>query len=93
MTPDNERDGIRINQHTTYEERQAVAEMCTTDLQITVPAIIDKIDNAVSIAYGGFPDRIYVIDSDGIVRFKTRHGPFGWSVPDATEALIAVLAE
>ena len=93
MTPDNERDGIRVNQHTTYEERQAVAELCTTHLEITVPAIIDKIDNATSIAYGAFPGRIYVIDADGIVRFKTRHGPFGWSVPEASAALLDVLGE
>jgi hypothetical protein len=93
VTPDNEAAGIQINQHTTYEEREAVAEMCTTNLEISIPAIIDKIDNAVSIGYGGFPDRIYVIGSDGVVRFKTRHGPFGWNVPEARAALIDVLAE
>ena len=52
-----------------------------------MPAVIDKFDNAVEIAYGGFPDRIYVVDSDGIVRYKTKQGPFGWDVPEAGAAL------
>ena len=91
MTEGNEAAGIQINDHTSYEEREAVAELCTTALDLTVPAIIDKFDNAVEIAYGGFPDRIYVVDSDGIVRYKTKQGPFGWDIPEATAALDAVL--
>ncbi len=91
MTEGNEAAGIQINDHTSYEEREAVAELCTTALDLTVPAIIDKFDNAVEIAYGGFPDRIYVVDSDGIVRYKTKQGPFGWDIPEATSALDGVL--
>ena len=91
MTEGNEAAGIRINDHTSYEEREAVAELCTTALDLTVPAIIDKFDNAVEIAYGGFPDRIYVVDPDGIVRYKTKQGPFGWDIPEATAALVGVL--
>ena len=91
MSEGNEAAGIQINEHRSYEEREAVAELCTTALEMTVPTVIDKFDNAVEIAYGGFPDRIYVIDSDGIVRYKSKHGPFGWNIPEAREALDDVL--
>ena len=54
-----------------------VAEQSTTALKLTVPAVIDKFDNAEEIVYGGGPDRIYAIDSDGIVRYETKQGPSG----------------
>ena len=76
-----------MSQPRTYEEREQLAELCTTSLQISLPTVIDKIDNAVELAYAGFPDRIYVLDSDGIVRYKTDPGPFGFKVAEAKEAL------
>ena len=82
-----------MNQPRTYEEREQLAELCTTSLQISLPTVIDKIDNAVELAYAGFPDRIYVLDSDGVVRYKTGPGPFGFKVAEATEALNRFLKE
>lgn len=82
-----------MEQPRTYEERQQLAELCTTSLQISLPTVIDKFNNAVELAYAGFLDRIYVLDSDGVVRYKTDPGPFGFKVAEARETLSRVLQE
>ena len=91
MTPDNVAAGILVEQPENYAEREELAELCTTSLEITMPTVIDKLDNAVEIAYAGYPDRIFILDTDGIVRFKTKPGPRGFRPREAMEALDTLL--
>ena len=53
-----------------------------------MPAAIDGVDNAVASAYGGWPDRLYLIGSDGRIVFQGGEGPFGFK-PDELERAIA----
>jgi len=39
---------------------------------------VDGIDNAVASAYGGWPDRLYLISPDGRIAFEGGEGPFGF---------------
>lgn len=55
----------------SLDERNSVAEACVRKLNIEIPALIDGFDNAVERAYTGWPDRLYVIDRDGRVAFKS----------------------
>ena len=84
--PGNTVGGLHVNQTENYGQREAVAELCTTSLDLTFPTVLDKLDNAVEKTYAAFPDRIYVLDSDGVVRHKTLPGPQGWDTagPRAT---------
>jgi len=74
----------------TDEERALVAGACVRKLGIKFPAVIDGIDNRTEVAYTGWPDRLYLIDRDGKVAFKSRPGPFGFK-PDQLEAAIKKL--
>ena len=74
----------------TDEERALVAGACVRKLGIRFPAVIDGIDNRTEVAYTGWPDRLYLIDRDGKVAFKSRPGPFGFK-PDQLEAAIKKL--
>ena len=56
-----------------------------------MPTVLDKLDNSVEIAYGAFPDRIYVLDSRGVVQYKTKPGPRGWDVVEPRAALDRLL--
>ena len=76
-----------IEQPTTDAERREAAELCTIALQVTLPTILDKIDDRVANAYAAFPDRIYIIGSDGRVSYKGLPGPAGFNVPEAMAAL------
>ncbi|HZQ82427.1 MAG TPA: deiodinase-like protein [Gaiellaceae bacterium] len=90
ILPENRRSGIAVNEPTTIGERRAVAQTCAAKLELTIPAVIDEIDNAVASAYGGWPDRLYLIGTDGRIAFQGGEGPFGFK-PAALEQAIEQL--
>jgi type I thyroxine 5'-deiodinase len=68
-------------------ERRRVAQTCVRELGLEFPALVDRFDNSTEVAYTGWPDRIYVIDRDGRVAYKSGPGPFGFAPADAAEVL------
>ena len=58
-----------------------------TKLGIELPAVVDGPDNAVERAYTGWPDRLYVIDRNGMIAHKSAAGPFGFKPAEVTAAL------
>jgi hypothetical protein len=62
----------------SLEERESVAGSCVRNLHIEIPALIDAIRNSTETDYTGWPDRLYVIDRDGRVVYKSHPGPFGF---------------
>jgi type I thyroxine 5'-deiodinase len=47
-----------------------------------MPTAVDRVDDAVSRAYGAWPDRLYVIGPDGRVAYQGGVGPFGFSTDE-----------
>ena len=60
------------------EERAFVAGACVRKLGIKLPAVIDEFGNSSEQAYTGWPDRIYLIDTNRRVLYKSKPGPFGF---------------
>ena len=89
--PVNDRAGIVINNPKTSDEREAVAGTCAQMLKISIPIIVDGIDDAVEKKYAGWPDRIYIISKDGTIAFKGKPGPAGFKPREAEEALKSLL--
>jgi hypothetical protein len=71
-----------------YEERAFVAGTCVRKLGIKFPAVIDGFDNTTEKAYTGWPDRIYLIDANGRIAYKSRPGPFGFKPAELRAALV-----
>lgn len=67
-----------INEHKTLEDRCATAEMLLKDKQLTIPCVIDGMDNAANAAYHAWPDRIFVVRTDGRLSVAAGQGPFGF---------------
>jgi hypothetical protein len=84
----NDKAGIKIAQATNFEERLKAACECCEGLNMTVPLVIDGIDNRVGKAYSGFPDRLYLIDKNGKVAYKGGRGPFGFIPQELEQSLI-----
>lgn len=89
----NKRVGIDINQPTDFQQRVDAAAQCCGALHMTIPLVVDGIDNRVAEAYSGFPDRLYVIDRDGKVAFKSGRGPFGFIPREMEQSLHLLLLE
>ena len=62
----------------TEEEREAVASTCAANLRLRLPMVVDGVDNAVASAYGGWPDRLYLIGRDRRIAFQGGEGPFSF---------------
>jgi hypothetical protein len=71
----------------------AVAGQCSKKLEISMPLLVDDIDDRVGRAYSGMPDRLYVIDREGRVAFKSGRGPFGFKPGEMEQALIMLLLD
>jgi hypothetical protein len=69
------------------EERAFIAGACVRKLGIKFPAVLDEFGNSTERVYTGWPDRIYVIDGNGHVAFKTKPGPFGFKPENLAAAL------
>lgn len=93
FTSGNELAGVSFRQPRDLTERTDVARVCCTKLQITMPMVVDTIDDRVGHAYSGMPDRLYVIDSRGKVAYQGGRGPFGFKPAEMEQSLVALLLE
>ena len=84
-------DGVLFASPQTSGERVETAETCVVKLAIKMPALVDGIDNRIERAYTGWPDRLYVIGTDGRVRHKSPPGPFGFSTASLEQHLQQML--
>ena len=90
---DNERAGIKLEQPKTIEQRNLIATRCCTSLGLTMPLLVDTLDDRVNRAYSGFPDRLYLIDRAGRVAYKGGRGPFGYKPRELEQTLIMLLID
>ncbi len=75
----------------TYEERVKVAGQCIKDLKLSIPCLVDDMENTVQKGYAGWPDRFYVIDEEGKVAFKGAPGHEGFKPSEAEDAMKSLL--
>jgi type I thyroxine 5'-deiodinase len=71
----------------TDEARAETAAVCVVRLAIKLPSLVDDIDNKTERAYTGWPDRLYIIGTDGRIRFKSAPGPYGFSTSELEQNL------
>lgn len=88
--PDNVDDHIIFASPKNMDERSEMGQMCVVKLGIKFPAVVDNFDNVTERDYTGWPDRLYVIDRDGRVAYKSRPGPFGFR-PEGVAATLQKL--
>lgn len=81
-------DDVVLNTPTTMAERQEIAEVCMLKLALAMPTVVDDMNDAIDAAYNALPERLYLLDSDGRVVFKTVAGSHGFD-PEAWERAIA----
>src|SRR5205814_6385272 len=83
---------IEVLDPTDNDERAEVATTCALRLAIRMPVVIDGIDDAVCLAYGGYPDRLALVGKGGELRCLANEGPFGFIPDELASAIVAELA-
>lgn len=76
-------EGICYSQPRTFTERVAIANDFVTRFHYPLPMAIDAMNNAADHTYGGWPERIYIIDESGRVTYRSGLGPFNYRPEEA----------
>jgi hypothetical protein len=67
-----------ITEHKNYGQRCVTADMLMAEKKVTIPCIIDNMDNSVNDAYKGHPTRVYLVRKDGTLGVAAKRGPKGY---------------
>jgi len=84
----NRQEGVEYAQPQTFAARQEVASACALGLKLSIPTLLDGMDNAADIAFNGWPERLYVLSPEGRVVYQGDKGPYGFD-PDELECFLA----
>lgn len=76
-----------FNQPKTFEERMNLAQAFVTEMEIEGPVMVDEIDNIANACFAAWPERLYVIDTDGRIVYKGGMGPFDFDTDELDEFL------
>jgi hypothetical protein len=87
----NRDEDVLISQHTTLEERLAAAREAVRRLGLTMPVLVDTLDDAVSQAFAAWPERIFVLDAEGRIAYAGGPGPWDFDPDAAATALDRLL--
>ena len=87
----NVEEGVLLHQHGTLEERFAAAREGVERLGLTMPVLVDGMDDAVSEAFAAWPERLYVAETGGRLAYVGGPGPFEFEPDAAASALDGLL--
>ncbi len=87
---DNVKAGIRLFQPKGDEERRAAAVRFAADVGLTIPMVVDGVDDEVGVRWGAWPERLYVLDAAGRVLYRGGPGPFEFK-PEEIEPILRAL--
>lgn len=76
---------------TTFGQRAQVAKTCSAKLSLTMPMVVDDMEDSANQSYRGWPERIYVIEKGGKIAWRAGLGPWGFDPKSAEKALQKLL--
>ena len=91
QTDSNIAEGVLFRQHQSYDEREQVAQTCSLDLHMSIPILVEEMDNKIDEAYGAAPERLYLIGADGSVAYQGGAGPHFFNLDEWEPAIEACL--
>jgi hypothetical protein len=84
---DNIKEDVVIAQPRDGAERTGAASTCSAKLSLSMPVLVDKIDNRVDGLYAGWPERIFVVGRDGKIAYAGKQGPWGFKPEEVADWL------
>jgi len=87
----NERDAVLFPKAKVLADRQHAATQCRGGLKLTMPCVVDTLDNKVDDLYAGWPERMFVIDPDGKITYAGAQGPWGFKTKEVRRAIKKLL--
>lgn len=75
--PENKTERVLFNRPKNWNERKSVAKACCSKLRLSMPCVVDTIDNEVDNLYAGWPERLFAIDRAGRIAYAGKQGAVG----------------
>ena len=66
---------------------QEAPQACSIDLHISIPTLVEEMDNVINEAYGAAPERLYLIGKDGNVFYHGGAGPHFFNLEELEETI------
>ena len=83
----NEEEKVLFKQPTTFDERLEVARSFLETNGIETTTLVDDIRNVANACFAAWPERIYIVETDGTIAYKGGMGPFYFEPEDIAEYL------
>lgn len=84
---DNTEGDVIYNQPNSFEARMDLAKTFIDKMDVETPTLVDDIQNTAMACYAAWPERLYVVDTDGTIVYKGDMGPFGFK-PEEVESYL-----
>ena len=84
---DNVEEHVVYQQPTSTAERMGLARTFIEELEVEGTTLVDDIRNTANACYAGWPERIYIVDTDGTILYKGGMGPYYFDPDDIEEFL------
>lgn len=85
-------EGVIYQQPETSDERADIAAACMLRHNFSFPMLLDNMENDAEEKYISWPDRLYIIDSDGKIAYQGGLGPFYFDVNEFEKKLESMLS-
>jgi hypothetical protein len=83
----NERDVVLFTQPKTFDERASIAQSCALRLDLSIPTLIDDMENKTDLLYYALPDRLYLVGRNGKIAYRGAPGPWGFVAAELEKAI------
>jgi hypothetical protein len=83
----NERDVVLFTQPQSFDERVSIAQSCSLRLDLSIPTLIDDMENSTDQMYYALPDRLYLVGRNGRVAYRGAPGPWGFVAAELEKAI------
>ena len=80
-------ENVIFEQPATTDKRAEIAAACMLRYNFSFPMLLDNIENEAEEKYISWPDRLYLIDSDGKIAYQGGMGPLYFDVDEFEEAV------
>ena len=87
QVPRNLNEDVIFEQPTTSDERAEVAAACMVRHNFSFPMLMDNMENEAEEKYMSWPDRLYLINSDGKIAYQGGMGPLYFDVDEFEQEL------
>jgi iodothyronine deiodinase-like protein len=83
----NERDVVLFTQPQSFDERVSIAQSCSLRLDLSIPTLIDDMENSTDQKYYALPDRLYLVGRNGRIAYRGAPGPWGFVAAELEKAI------